>query len=137
MNKNSCLWYQLYKQLPKEISHIGLKYGLKCITSKTLLSIQTAPHSSIWIQCWCQIWVTRKFICYTFQTQKSCVIFHLTTYLKFGHFLKRPQKFETSFHLICHLLNRCQIKWKIVSNFVAFLEKLNFNYLFRIFSTGN
>ena len=41
--------------------------------------------------------------------------------------LKRPQKFETISHLIWQLLNKRQIMWEIVSNFVAFLENLNFN----------
>ena len=41
--------------------------------------------------------------------------------------LKRPQKFETISHLIWHLLSKRQIMWEIVSNFVAFLENLNFN----------
>ena len=40
--------------------------------------------------------------------------------------LKRPQKFETLFHLIWNLLSKRQIMWEIVSNFVAFLENLNF-----------
>ena len=41
--------------------------------------------------------------------------------------MKRPQKFETISHLIWHLLSKRQIKWEIVSKFVAFLENLNFN----------
>ena len=40
--------------------------------------------------------------------------------------LKRPQKFNTISHLIWHLLSKRQIMWEIVSNFVAFLENLNF-----------
>ena len=40
--------------------------------------------------------------------------------------MKRPQKFETITHLIWHLLSKSQIKWEIVSKFVAFLENLNF-----------
>ena len=40
--------------------------------------------------------------------------------------MKRPQKFETISHLIWHLLSTRQIKWEIVSKFVAFLENLNF-----------
>ena len=36
--------------------------------------------------------------------------------------LKRPQKS----HLIWHLLSKRQIMWEIVSNFVAFLQNLNF-----------
>ena len=43
--------------------------------------------------------------------------------------LKRPQKFQTIFHLIWHFLSKHQIKWKLVSNFVAFLENLNFTHL--------
>ena len=42
--------------------------------------------------------------------------------------LRRQQKFETIFHLIWHLLIKHQIKWEIVSNFVVFLENLNFTY---------
>ena len=45
--------------------------------------------------------------------------------IKFGHF-EKDTKFETIFHLIGHLLSKYQINWKIVSNFMAFLEKLNF-----------
>ena len=45
--------------------------------------------------------------------------------LKFS-FSKKATKFETIFHLIWHFLSKLQIKWKIVSNFVFFLEKLNF-----------
>ena len=40
--------------------------------------------------------------------------------------LKRSQKFETIIHLIWHFLSKRQIKWKIVSKFVAFLQLLNF-----------
>ena len=40
--------------------------------------------------------------------------------------LKRPQNFVTIFHLLWRLLSKCQSKWEIVSNFVAFLEYLNF-----------
>ena len=40
--------------------------------------------------------------------------------------LKRPQIFETISKLIWHLLNKRQIMWDIVSNFVAFLKNLNF-----------
>ena len=46
--------------------------------------------------------------------------------------LKRQQKFETISHLIWHLLSKRQIKWEIVSNFVAFLENLNFTILNRL-----
>ena len=46
--------------------------------------------------------------------------------------MKRPQKFETIFHLIWHFLSKRQIKWKIISFFVAFLEKLNFILLWRL-----
>ena len=45
--------------------------------------------------------------------------------LKFGH-SKKATKFEMIFHLIWRLRSKFQIKWKIVSNFVAFLENLNF-----------
>ena len=41
--------------------------------------------------------------------------------------LKRPQKFGTISHLIWNSLGKRQIIWEIVSNFVAFLENLNFN----------
>ena len=41
--------------------------------------------------------------------------------IKFGH-SEKDTKFETIFHLIGHLLSKCQINWKIVSNFMAFLE---------------
>ena len=44
--------------------------------------------------------------------------------------LKRTHKFETISHLILHLLSKQQIMWEIVSNFVAFLEKLNFNGIY-------
>ena len=37
--------------------------------------------------------------------------------------LKRPKKFETITHFIWQLLSKRQIKWEMVSNFVAFLEK--------------
>ena len=40
---------------------------------------------------------------------------------------KKATKFETIFHLIGRLLSKFQIKWKIISDFVAFLENLNFN----------
>ena len=48
-----------------------------------------------------------------------------------SNILKKPQKFESIFHLFWHLLSKRQIKWKIVSYFVAFLENLNFkmNYV--------
>ena len=57
---------------------------------------------------------------------------HETTYaainifLKFGH-SEKATKFETISHLIWHSLSKRQIKWGIVSNFVAFLENLNCN----------
>ena len=38
-----------------------------------------------------------------------------------------PQKFETISHEIWILLSKRQIMWEIFSNFVAFLENLNFN----------
>ena len=46
-------------------------------------------------------------------------------FLKF-RFSKKATKFETISHLIWHLLSERQIMWEIVSNFVAFLENLNF-----------
>ena len=45
---------------------------------------------------------------------------------KCSDILKRPQKFETISNLIWHLLSKRQIMCEIVSNFVAFLENLNF-----------
>ena len=41
--------------------------------------------------------------------------------------LKKTQKFETIFLLLWRLLSKRQINWMIDSNFVAILEKLNFN----------
>ena len=60
-----------------------------------------------------------------------CIIVQISTLswwsqINFG-IMKRPQKFETISHLIWHLLSKRQIRWKIISKFVAFLENLNFN----------
>ena len=45
--------------------------------------------------------------------------------LKFEH-SEKATKFELISHLILHLLGKRQIKWEIVSIFVAFLENMNF-----------
>ena len=56
------------------------------------------------------------------------MIYHVTflTFRQSLDIMKRPQKFETISHLIWYLLSKHQIMWEIVSNFVAFLENLNF-----------
>ena len=54
-------------------------------------------------------------------------------YVKFGH-SEKATKNETISHLIWHLISKRQIIWEIVSNFVAFLENLNFNGPSREFS---
>ena len=46
--------------------------------------------------------------------------------VKFGHYEKAT---KTISHLIWHLLSKRQIKWEIVSKFVAFLENLKFTYI--------
>ena len=40
--------------------------------------------------------------------------------------LKSPQKFERISHFIWNLVSKRQFKWETASNFVAFLENLNF-----------
>ena len=42
-------------------------------------------------------------------------------------FSTKASQFETIFLLIWNLLNKLQIKWKIISNFVAFLKCPNFD----------
>ena len=46
--------------------------------------------------------------------------------LKF-RFSKKATKFETISHMIWRLLSKCQIKWEIVSSFLAFSEYPNFD----------
>ena len=52
--------------------------------------------------------------------------------VKLTDILKRTHKFETISHLILHLLSKGQIMREIVSNFVAFLENLNFKSKFSL-----
>ena len=53
------------------------------------------------------------------------IISKLRNALKFGR-SEKAKKFEKISHFIWHLLSRRQIKWETASNFVAFLENLNF-----------
>ena len=51
---------------------------------------------------------------------------NFVAFSEYMNFKKTPQKYETISHLIWQLLSKSQIKWKIVSKIVAFLENLNF-----------
>ena len=53
-------------------------------------------------------------------------LWNLHQLLKF-RLSKKDTNFETISHMIGRLVSKRQIKWNIISNFVAFLEKLNFN----------
>ena len=53
-----------------------------------------------------------------------------------SRFSKKATKFETTSHLIWHLLSKCQIKWEIVSNFCG-LSRLFELYIVAVWTQKN
>ena len=57
------------------------------------------------------------------------------TVIQSSCFLRRPQKWTKSSSSIWHLLHNVKLTVKISSNFVAFLENINFKKVLKYFST--
>ena len=70
------------------------------------------PYFSSLIVLNCMVYPDPKFLIFSF-------CFHV----KF-RFSKKATNFETISHLICCLLSKCQIKWKITPNFLGLLRKV-------------
>ena len=87
------------------------KYKLEAILQKSLVQTISRQYKA---NVWC--------LAYPKCNQRSGLL------LKFGHSEKATKIWKISL-LIWHLLSKRRIMWEIVSNFVAFLENLNFNIL--------
>ena len=103
------IWHMLCYMMSPHLLYCFLKCGL---VTKMLFSAKSRNHR------------LSHNICTQISTSGLC----LQNYgLLSSDILKRPQKCETISHWIWHLLSKRHIMWEIVSNFVAFLENLNFN----------